>query len=91
MKKHLKLSINGDVKHSGVRFSIMQKAYQLGICGFAAYEDNGKTLIVHAEGNSLPLKNFMEYCKRGLLELTIDQIHEQELAVENFSSFDLRA
>ncbi len=89
MKKHLKLTLHGDVRHTGVRFSIMQKAYQLAITGNATYSDNGKKLIIHAEGNDLPLKTFIEYCSRGLFELNIEKQDVEELPPENFPSFDL--
>src|SRR3546814_11539266 len=64
MKKHLNIKITGKVQGVWFRDSTKAVANQLGITGFVRNEPDG-SVYAEAEGTSLKLNNFVEWCREG--------------------------
>lgn len=65
MSKRVKIEFFGDVKGTGHRFFIKQKAIELGLKGFCQLSHNEK-LEVEVEGNSKEIDEFIEFVQKGV-------------------------
>ena len=87
--KHKKLRIYGKVHRIGFRFSAMQKAYKIGVHGFAQNADDG-SVYIEAEGEEEKLNEFIDWCKVGPIGAKVDRILMEDGSVCNYLSFDIR-
>lgn len=62
--KSLKIKIHGRVQGVGFRYSTVQAAVKLGVCGWVRNEWDG-TVLTHCEGESLFVDNFVRWCRKG--------------------------
>jgi acylphosphatase len=87
--KCIHIHIFGRVQHVGFRFVSMQMAYQRGIRGFVQNRRDG-SLYIEAEGDEEQLKGFLEWCKKGPMGSTVDEVTTEEGEIRNFTSFDIK-
>jgi acylphosphatase len=88
MKKHIELKITGKLKNTGIRFHVMSTAYRYNIVGTVKRLSDTEVLI-SAEGERIPLDNFLTWCKTGPPGGKIENIEYSEGELMNYSSFEL--
>ena len=88
MKKESKLIqlsiVNKDIVS---RFLIMQQAYKHDIKGYVE-RINSDTLLIHAEGDSESLEDFLHWCRSFQLKGN-DCVSVESASVRNYSGFDI--
>jgi acylphosphatase len=85
---HANINISGKVQRIGFRFSSMQVAVKLGVCGFIMNVDNDKVYI-EAEGEEKKVEEFINWCKTGPTWAKVNQISIEKGELKNFSSFEI--
>ena len=83
------IRVYGRVHHVGYRFTAMQIAYQFGIKGFVENKKDG-SLYIEAEGEEGQLNKFLEWCKKGPMGSTVENITTEDAEIKNFKSFDIK-
>ncbi|MBM3404354.1 MAG: acylphosphatase [Bacteroidetes bacterium] len=73
---------------SGFRFAVMQKAYQLEICGCVSRK--GSLGKIEAEGNLENMEIFEKWCKNGPVGCKILTYSSEEGDIKNFTTFDMK-
>jgi acylphosphatase len=87
--KCVQIHIYGRVQHKGFRFLAMQKAYQYGIRGYIQNRKDG-SLYIEAEGEEEQLNEFMEWCKKGPMGSTVEEVKAEDGEIKNYKSFDIK-
>ncbi|HEX5429797.1 MAG TPA: acylphosphatase [Patescibacteria group bacterium] len=87
MDKHLDIFVFGRVQGVGFRIAAKQVADNLGIKGYAKNE--GKFVIVEAEGTEEDLDNFIEWCNSGTDEAAVERIDFKEGRIKSFREFSV--
>jgi acylphosphatase len=85
---HVNITVTGRVQRIGFRFSSMQTAVNLGICGFIMNVDNDKVYI-EAEGEEAAIEKFVEWCKVGPAWSKVTQISVDKGDLKNFTSYEI--
>lgn len=87
--KCLQITISGDIHGNGLRFSIMQKAYELRIYGYTQYLSE-RDLLVECEGEEENMDQFIEWCRTGPLTIFISGLIFCESTLKGYESFTIR-
>jgi acylphosphatase len=85
---HKNITISGKVQKTGFRFSSMQLAMKLGICGFIKNIPDGK-LYLEAEGPEDKMEEFIKWCRTGPMCSRVCQITIEKGEVMNLVSFEI--
>jgi len=90
MIKKVKIKIFGDVQGVFFRYSAKEKAWQLGLKGWAENADDG-TVEITAEGEEENLKKFIDWCYAGppMAKVEKTEIEWQE-AKNEFQEFMIK-
>lgn len=86
MTQAVVIRVSGKVQGVFFRASTKDKADQLGIKGFVRNESNGDVYI-EAEGESLALEAFVEWCSNGPERARVDEFTVDQATVKNFNVF----
>ena len=86
--KHVKIIVKGKVQRIGFRFTTMQMAVKLGISGIIKNMENNQVYI-EAEGEEIPLNNFIDWCRNGPPWAQINQITIEKGEPKNYTSFEI--
>ncbi|ASU36041.1 acylphosphatase [Mucilaginibacter xinganensis] len=86
--KHLDIIIKGTVQGVSLRAAAKAVADQLSVKGFVKNELNGDVTI-EAEGDSLSLEMFLEWCNEGSEHATITSIETNEGELKNYRNFEI--
>jgi|GEM_PF-288335 len=87
--KCIQITISGDIYGSGMRFSAMHFANELGVNGFAQYSSRGE-IIIEAEGREEQLEEFIRWCREGSASLVVSGVEVRECENKWYTSFDIR-
>jgi acylphosphatase len=85
--KHLDIFVFGDVKGVGFRIAAKQVADNLEIKGYAKNE--GKFVIIEAEGTDADLDNFIEWCSTGSDLAKVARVDFKEGRLKSFRGFNV--
>jgi acylphosphatase len=86
MTKHLDITVKGKVQGVFYRASTKAVADQLGIKGLVRNEADGDVLI-EAEGDSMSLDMFMDWCKDGPEDAKVTSVESHEGELKNYRNF----
>lgn len=89
MSKSIDITLTGKLYKSGFRFYILEKGVSLGIKGYVKYL-NKVDIFVHAEGPEAVLKEFIQWCEKGLLSCKVESIDVSEAEFGNYTHFDIQ-
>jgi acylphosphatase len=87
-KKHINITVTGNVQGVGFRFSTRSMARSLGIRGFVKNMYNGDVYI-EAEGSEVQLRHFLEWCHKGSTYSRVYHIVVEEGELKNFTDFEI--
>lgn len=85
-KKHLMITIQGQVQGVGFRFFLKKIADDLGICGSARNQEDG-SLYIEAEASAETLQSFIDKCRQGPASAQIKELYTLEGELKNYSDF----
>ena len=85
---HLDIIVKGKVQGVFYRASTKAVADQLGIKGFVHNDGNGDVIIV-AEGDSISIDMFLDWCKEGPEDAVVTSIESHEGELKNYRNFDI--
>jgi acylphosphatase len=85
---HVNITVTGKVQRIGFRFSSMQEAIKIGVCGFVMNIDHDKVYL-EAEGEEEKVNKFVEWCKSGPSWAIVSDISVEPGEVKNFTSFEI--
>ena len=89
MTKAYVIIVSGKVQGVFYRASTHQKANELGLKGFVRNEPNGDVYI-EDEGDDSVLQNFISWCKEGPPRARVQNVSVKEIALKNYSDFEVR-
>jgi acylphosphatase len=87
--KHLNITVFGSVQGVFFRSSTLQKASELGICGFVRNQPNG-CVYIEAEGEEEALNQFVTWCHQGPDSAQVDRIEVKDSELSDLSAFEIR-
>ena len=90
MKKAIYLKISGTVQGVFFRQSTQQKARELNIKGWVRNCNDG-SVEVEAEGEEIPLNDFVEWCHRGPRDAKVNNVESKNIEMKNFEGFEVRS
>ena len=85
---HVNITVTGKVQRIGFRFSSMQEAIKIGVCGFVMNVDHDKVYL-EAEGEEEKVNKFVEWCKSGPSWARVRDISVEPGEEKNFTSFEI--
>ena len=88
MKKHLDITVKGQVQGVFFRGSTKAVADQLGVKGVINNEPNGDVLI-EAEGDAMILDLFLDWCKEGPEHASVISVESHEGELKNYRNFEV--
>jgi len=86
MRRHLNIKVFGNVQAVFFRASAESLAKKLDITGFARNEPDG-SVYIEAEGEELPLQEFVGWCRQGSDFAKVRNIETKEGELKNFTGF----
>lgn len=89
MIKAIYLKISGTVQGVFFRQSTQQKALELGISGWVRNCNDG-SVEVEAEGEEIPLNNFVSWCHSGPREASVTNVESRNMEMKNYEGFEVR-
>lgn len=89
MKVHFNILISGKVQKIGFRYSTLQLADKMNICGFVQNMPDGKVFI-EAEGNEVDIEKFIDWCHTGPKWAIIDSVKADKSEMKYYSSFEIK-
>ena len=84
-----KIQVTGRVQGVGFRQSCLREARYRGLCGFVKNMPDGR-VYVEAEGNSEQLEEFVNWCRRGPVFGSVNDISIEKCKSVNHSTFIIR-
>jgi acylphosphatase len=87
--KHYSIRIYGKVQNVGFRFYTINEAKQLNIKGYVKNEPDG-TVYIEAEGEEVPLLEFISWCRKGPTWARVGHIEANESPVMNYKDFKIK-
>ena len=87
--KCIRITISGDIYGSGMRFSVMHFAKDVGVNGFVQYNSCGE-IIIEAEGREEQLSEFVSLCREWSASFVVSGVEVSECETKWYSSFDIR-
>ncbi|MBN1159336.1 MAG: acylphosphatase [Bacteroidales bacterium] len=88
-KIHVNIIISGVVQGVGFRYAAWLEARRRGIHGFVRNLYNGD-VYVEAEGDSIAVDGFIQWCMSGPLHARVDRVSTEEGEFMNFTGFEIR-
>jgi len=88
MKKHLDITVKGQVQGVFYRGATKAVADQLGVKGYVMNEPNGNVTIA-AEGDNLSLEMFLEWCHEGPQHAIVNLVESHEGELKNYRNFEI--
>lgn len=89
MKTAVNLIVIGNLYKSGFRFYAQKKGIDLGIVGTIAYYGEYGDVSIHAEGEEEDIKQFIDWCTKGLPYCKVQNVNVEEAPLMNFPGFDI--
>lgn len=86
--KAVELAIAGRVQGVAFRHHTRKEAERLGVCGHVRNESDG-TVSVYAEGPSLAVDAFIEWCREGPTLARVDSVQERPAQPRGLTSFEV--
>lgn len=86
MRKHFTIKISGVVQGVFFRASTDAKAREFNIAGFVRNEPDG-SVYVEAEGEQENLDRFLQWCRRGPANASVDKCEIAEVPLKGYSKF----
>lgn len=86
--KHVNVSIQGKVQGVWFRKSAKDEADNLSVTGFVRNEPNGGVYL-EAEGESVSIDAFVEWCKKGPDNAEVQNIDVTEGPLKQFADFKI--
>jgi acylphosphatase len=83
------IRVYGRVQGVGYRYSALQIATLMGICGYVTNESDG-SVYIEAEGTTEQINQFIEWCRRGPSRAVIQDVRHFPGQLMNYSSFRVR-
>ena len=85
-EKAYKITLFGKVQGVFIRKTIKDFADQLGLVGYAKNKKDG-SVEIFAQGPTLPLTNFLNFCKQGSQFSRIDVVKHEEVLLGTYHQF----
>lgn len=87
MKKHVNITVTGNVQKVGFRFAAIDQALELGLTGVVKnYEDN--QVKIEVEGEVDALKMFLRWCHIGPKDAKVEKVDYESLEeLQNYENF----
>lgn len=89
MKKHLKITVYGNVQGVSYRVTTKFIADQLGVKGFVKNLPD-ETVYIEAEAVPFILEQFLEWCQEGPEKAAVEKVEQQESIFQNYVNFEIR-
>ncbi|MFH1121326.1 MAG: acylphosphatase [Bacteroidota bacterium] len=89
MKNAVNLTVVGNLYKSGFRFYAQRKGIELGVTGTIAYYGEYGDVSIHVEGGEEAVKQFTDWCAKGLPYCKVLKVDVQTVPVQNYQSFDI--
>jgi acylphosphatase len=87
MKKHVSITIHGQVQKVGFRFAAIEQALELGLVGIVKNYDQNKVQI-EVEGDVDQLQPFLKWCHVGPKGAHVEKVdYESTDNLENYEKF----
>ena len=88
MKKHVNITVTGNVQKVGFRFAAIDEALELGLVGIIKnYEDN--QVKIEVEGEVDQLKMFLRWCHIGPKDAKVEKVDYESLEeLQNYENFN---
>jgi len=86
MIKSIKINIYGKVQGVGFRYSAVQKANEMGICGFVKNRTDG-SVYIEADGETEILELFILWLKKAPSWSRVDEVKVVDIPFNNYKSF----
>lgn len=83
------IRVYGRVQGVRFRYSALQIATSMGICGYVANESDG-SVYIEAEGSAEQLNQFIEWCRNGPSRAIIQEVRHFPGQLMNYNSFRVR-
>ncbi|HEX3099691.1 MAG TPA: acylphosphatase [Patescibacteria group bacterium] len=88
MKKHVNITVNGNVQKVGFRFAAIEQALELGLTGLVKNYADGKVQI-EVEGEIDQLKMFLRWCHIGPKGAHVEKVDYESLEeLQNYETFN---
>jgi acylphosphatase len=88
MVKHINILVRGKVQGVGYRFTCMEVAYRLKICGYIRNQRDG-SVFIEAEGEQENLDQFAKWCTKGPIWARVVTCEVADGEVQGYQSFDI--
>lgn len=87
MKKHVSITVHGQVQKVGFRFSAIEKALEWNLVGFVKNYENDKVQM-EVEGELEDLQKFLKWCHVGPEGSKIEKVdYKSTKELENYETF----
>jgi hydrogenase maturation protein HypF len=84
----MQITLEGDIRDKGFRFSVVHTAFSLNLNGYVEYSTCG--VFIEVEGESANLDQFVDWLRNGPFSAWIDNIDLCMSEFKNHKTFDLR-
>jgi len=89
MKKHFTIRVSGLVQGVFFRASTKAKAAEFGVTGFVRNEPDG-SVYIEAEGEEENLEKFLQWCRKGPANASVENCETIEKPLKGFSAFAIQ-
>lgn len=87
MKKHVNITVTGNVQKVGFRFAAIEQALELGLVGHIKNYENDQVKI-EVEGEVDQLKMFLRWCHIGPKDAKVEKVDYESLEeLQNYEDF----
>ena len=87
MRKHVNITVTGNVQKVGFRFAAIEQALELGLVGIIKNYENDQVKI-EVEGEIDQLKMFLRWCHIGPKDAKVEKVDYESLEeLQNYESF----
>jgi len=83
------IRVYGRVQGVGFRYSALQAASVLGLCGFVYNEQDG-SVTIEAEGTREQIDLLIEWCRKGPSRSEVSEVRHFPGQLMNYKSFSIR-
>ncbi|MFH1121728.1 MAG: acylphosphatase [Bacteroidota bacterium] len=83
------IRVFGRVQGVGFRYSVLQEALSLGLCGYVCNEHDG-SVYIEAEGNREQIDLLIAWCRKGPSRSEVREIRHFGGQLMNYVSFRIR-
>jgi len=89
MIRSVKLNIYGNVQGVGFRYNALQKANEIGICGFVKNRTDG-SVYMELEAETELIEEFIYWCKRGPSGSIVDEVVVVDIPFNHYTNFGIK-